>query len=99
MTTEQIIEEILMEASEFGIRENVLKESKKYMDKGMSKLQAIETAYSDLMEIQDESSYIDDDDDEYIELDSWDSADIEDWGDDDDDDDYRDDDVYDDDDY
>lgn len=96
MTTEQIIEEILMEASEFGIRENVLKESKKYMDKGMSKLQAIETAYNDLIEIQDESSYIDDDDDEYIELDIWDTADIEDWGDDDEDD-YGDDEVYDDD--
>lgn len=96
MTTEQLIEEILLEADGLGIRQMVLEESEKYIDEGVSRLDAIELAFSELVEEAELNEYDDDD------IQDWNDVDIENWGDDDDDDPdadfYSDDEVYDDDD-
>ncbi len=80
MTQEQLIEELLMEASGLGIRQDVLDASEKYIDQGMDRLDALEAAFSDLTDIDDEFSdmhemydiYDEDEDDE-----DWSTADDE----------------------
>lgn len=72
MTDEQLIEELLQEASGLGIRQEVLDASEKYLDQGLDRLEALEQAFSDLT----------DDDWTEIDGDAWD--DDEDWDEDDD---------------
>jgi len=50
MTNEQLIEELLIEASMLGIRKEVLNASEKYIDQGMGTLEALEAAFSDLVD-------------------------------------------------
>jgi hypothetical protein len=69
MTDEQLIEELLLEAAGLGIKQDVLDSSEKYLDQGLERLEALELAFNDLT----------DDNDEYL-----DSSDI-DWSDEDDD--------------
>jgi hypothetical protein len=57
MTQEQLIEELLMEASGLGIRQEVLDASEKYIDQGMTQLDALETAFNELTD----EDYVDDD--------------------------------------
>lgn len=66
MTNEQLIEELLMEASALGIRQEVLDESKKFINQGMSKLEALEAAYTELTE-EDDVTWSDLDDDSDID--------------------------------
>jgi hypothetical protein len=70
MTNEQLIEELLMEAESLGLRKQVLDACEKYLDQGMNRLEAIETAFSEITDVQEldedvfdhDSSDIDDDD-------------------------------------
>ena len=78
MTQEQLIEELLMEASGLGIRQEVLDASEKYLDQGMNQLDALETAFNELTD--DEYS---DDDDDYSDFDTL--PDFPDFGEEDDD--------------
>jgi hypothetical protein len=47
MTTEHQIEEILMEASAYGLRWEVIETAKKYQSEGMDKVLAFETAFNE----------------------------------------------------
>lgn len=47
MTTEEQIEEILMEASAFGLRLEVLNTAKQYIDEGCERLLAYEMAFDE----------------------------------------------------
>ncbi len=47
MTTEEQIEEILIEASAYGLRLEVLKTAKEYMDAGWERLLAYEMAFDE----------------------------------------------------
>lgn len=50
MTEEQLIEELLLEASALGIKDEVLDASEKYLDQGLERLEALEQAYNELTE-------------------------------------------------
>lgn len=73
MTDEQLIEELLLEAAGLGIRQEVLDASEKYLDRGYDKLEALEKAFNDLTD--DDDDYEDDGED------YWDGDDFEDDGD------------------
>lgn len=73
MTEEQLIEELLIEASGLGIREEVLNASEKYLDQGLDRLEALEKAFSDLTDDDDDYEDGDEIDDDY-----WDDVDFED---------------------
>lgn len=45
MTTEKLIEEILIEVSAYGLREEVIQLAKRFMEEGYDKLNAYELAY------------------------------------------------------
>ena len=81
MTTEQMIEEILLEADGLGIRQMVLEECEKYMDDGMSRIDAIEAAFSELVEEMESDEDLSD-----LDAADWDAIELgyETWGDDDD---------------
>ena len=81
MTTEQMIEEILLEADGLGIRQMVLEECEKYMDDGMSRIDAIEAAFSELVEEMESDEDLGD-----LDAADWDAIELgyETWGDDDD---------------
>ena len=73
MTEEQLIEELLLEASGLGIKQEVLDASEKYLDQGLDRLEALEQAFSDLTD--DDYDDIDDEFDE-IDDDYWDDDDF-----------------------
>jgi hypothetical protein len=56
MTVNQQIEELLQEASGLGIRKEVMDASEKYIDQGMDELDALEAAFAELTDIDDEYS-------------------------------------------
>lgn len=62
MTEEKLIEELLMEASGLGLRNEVLDASEKYIDQGLSRLEALEAAFN---ELTDDEWNDDEDDDEW----------------------------------
>lgn len=77
MTDKQLIEELLLEASGLGIRQEVLDASEKYLDQGLDRLEALEQAFSDLTDdnyddIEDDVEYWDGsefgDDEDFDEL-------------------------------
>ena len=78
MTEDQLIEELLLEAGGLGLREDVLDASEKYIEQGMDRLEALETAFNELTSDFDEE---DEDDDPYLY--DLDSEDDEDWEDED----------------
>ena len=47
MTTEEQIEEILHEASAYGLRVEVMETAKQYMEEGMERLLAYENAFNE----------------------------------------------------
>jgi hypothetical protein len=47
MTTEQQIEEILMEASAYGLRWEVIETAKQYQSEGMDKVLAFQNAFNE----------------------------------------------------
>jgi hypothetical protein len=63
MTDEQLIEELLLEAAGLGIKQEVLDASEKYLDQGLDRLEALEQAFSDLTDDDDDYDDIEDDDD------------------------------------
>lgn len=50
MTDGQLIEELLQEAQCLGIRQNVLDAAEKYLDQGLDQLEALESAFSELVD-------------------------------------------------
>ena len=78
MTDEQLIEELLLEASGLGIRQEVLDASEKYLDQGLDRLEALEQAFSDLTDDDDDYDDIEDDDDYWDDADFGDDEDFED---------------------
>jgi len=87
MTNEQLIEEILMESESLGIRNAVIAASKKYIDQGMTRLESMETAFSELSEVDaditeyDECDECDEDDafDDLYSIYDGDDDEMEDW--------------------
>jgi hypothetical protein len=49
MTVEEQIEEILIEASTYGLRSEVVEWAKKFMNNGYERIEAYELAYSELI--------------------------------------------------
>lgn len=80
MTEEQLIEELLLEAGGLGLRQDVLDASEKYIEQGMDRLEALETAFNELTSDFDEDG---EDADPYLyDLDSeddWNDVDDEYW--------------------
>lgn len=56
---EQLIEELLMEAAGLGLRSAVLDASEKYIDQGLTRLEALEQAFSDLTDLEDDDWEVD----------------------------------------
>jgi hypothetical protein len=80
MTDEQLIEELLLEASGLGIRQDVLDASEKYIDQGLDRLEALERAFNDLT---DDDDYLDSSDIDWSDEDEDWSDEDEDWSDED----------------
>lgn len=76
MTDEQLIEELLLEAAGLGIKQEVLDASEKYLDQGYDNLEALEKAFNDLTD--DDDDYEDDDEDYWDDADFGDDEDFED---------------------
>jgi hypothetical protein len=80
MTQSQLIEELLLEASGLGIRQEVLNVSEKYLDQGMDQLEALEAAFNELTDDDYVNTFNDDD---YTDFDNL--PDFPDFGEEDDD--------------